>query len=320
MKPSGFRIVFYLGFAVALFVVPGFCRPDDTQSISFEEFTNGWRISDDYSSQGVRFVSDYVNPSTRFRSAPTITIAKSPHSAPNVLENASSDTEIFNSGGVPLVILFSKPVKSVSFRFGCVDCEVVPTATIKLYDCAGVERLSLTANSAMNFPTLIQAIDPTETTRTVVPANQPVHDFLGHRPAGAGYGARDSEHGSRERPGHVPALHRVLHPCGDSNIGFDDRELPPGRSLCPLCHRDFPGNQGVRPRKGGDHGRKHATAGGCDPETARPPRVGFPGGGESCDRLPGPDRPGGSVAGRTGSIRRLGEMGYANADSTKHAR
>jgi len=141
---------------------------EDKSYISFEELTAGSRITDEYSSLGVRFVSDYVNPSTRYRSAPTIRVANSPYSAPNVMENDSSDSELWNSGGVPLVLLFAKPIRSVSFRIGCADCEIVPTATIRLLDCGGAVLSELIANSAMNFPTLVEVEDPSESTYAVV--------------------------------------------------------------------------------------------------------------------------------------------------------
>ena len=77
--------------------------------ISFDDYTDGHYIDEEYAHLGVHFISDYRSVGT-YRCAPKATASPlAVSSPPNILVNDSYDTEIFSSINVPMFIRFDQP-------------------------------------------------------------------------------------------------------------------------------------------------------------------------------------------------------------------
>jgi hypothetical protein len=132
--------------------------------ITFDTLSNGTRLEAQYSTLDLHFINDYL-PSFSFVSSPKIVSHPYARSSPNVLVNDSSNTEFYNSKGVPLVFWFDHPVDGVGMWLGTVGnqseaCNGTYTATVNAYDCSGNLIASKIANVTRYFNTSLEIDDP----------------------------------------------------------------------------------------------------------------------------------------------------------------
>ncbi len=159
-------------FAVYTFLI-FFLVPDSISAqivkINFDDFSDGWRIEDEYSPQGVYFVNDYVKEGN-YRASPIVKAYSSALTFPNVLVN-SARGELSSSHEIPLVLYFNKAISGIGIRLGYVGAYAYPpdiTATVTMFDCQGNLKGQQTAKPDARFYTSIQIFDPTGTTQLVI--------------------------------------------------------------------------------------------------------------------------------------------------------
>lgn len=134
--------------------------------VKFDDVSDGTWISDQYTSDGVRFVNDY-SASSGYRSAPQATASGLAWSSPNILVNESTDDEIQSSYNVPMVVRFDHPIAGIGFRAGRTR-GAAPSMRVSLFDAAGALTTSKTLALNGNFNTGTEVWDPTETARLAV--------------------------------------------------------------------------------------------------------------------------------------------------------
>ncbi|MBW6471882.1 MAG: thrombospondin type 3 repeat-containing protein [Anaerolineaceae bacterium] len=132
--------------------------------IKFDNLASSTYVEEQFVSQGVHFISDYL-PGYNFVAGPIITTHPNAKSSPHVLLNDFSGGEFFNSANKPLVFWFTEPVSGVGMQLltkshNGETCNGTYTATVKVFDCNG--NLIETRTVAVNrfTPTPLEIDDP----------------------------------------------------------------------------------------------------------------------------------------------------------------
>jgi hypothetical protein len=150
-----FAVLFQIGLLLA-----GPATPAVT-TLTFDDLPAGARIDEEYAAQGVHFVNDYQADKI-FRTGPQVTAHSKAKTSPNVLVNTAYDSEMNNSGNVPLQVWFDQPVTGVGMWLGTTSsCSLTLTATVSLYDCSGNLLAKSTAQASSAFDTPLEVDDPT---------------------------------------------------------------------------------------------------------------------------------------------------------------
>lgn len=119
--------------------VPLNAQPLSINWIYFDDLPAGSRISDEYASQGVRFLNDFA-PNRTYRSSPQIAASAAARLGGQLLINTSYDSELFSSVDIPLVAGFDAPVTGVGMWIGGVNHLCSATATVTLLGEDGSQR------------------------------------------------------------------------------------------------------------------------------------------------------------------------------------
>lgn len=136
--------------------------------LHFDEWTDGWSISEEYAAQGVHFVNDF-STAVVFQADPRAATHPNAHTPPNVLVNHAQDTEVYSSGNVVLAARFDQPMKGVGMWLGTeAACLGGATATVRLYDCAGNQVGTSSAAVSSAFSTPMEVLDPDGQVRLLV--------------------------------------------------------------------------------------------------------------------------------------------------------
>jgi hypothetical protein len=118
--------------------------------IYFEEYPVGTRVIEDYKSQGVHFISDWL-PNYSYQAAPLIQHWN--YSDTSILVNGYFDTEIYNSVNIPLVFWFDQPQSAIGMKLIAPgdlfsSCNQPLNVTISTFDCKGTLVSATTLNES----------------------------------------------------------------------------------------------------------------------------------------------------------------------------